>query len=478
MKQSLSAFFSFSVVLPAGAIFFAVPQAISQTGLQSVPQAASQTIPQAAASRARAESLEQLFINLNRQVNPGVVSVSVTKKAGEGFMQSAPGFFRSPLLRETPQVRGAGSGFVIDKSGLIVTNSHVVAGADTIEIHFKDNKKAYPAKLSGRDKLSDIALLKVNVKFPLKPLKLGDSSRLQVGQWVAAFGNPHGYAHTVTKGIISGVKREIDDLNLFPLLQTDAGINQGNSGGPLVNLKGEVIGVNNAIAAGAQGISFAIPINNVKNILQDILKYGYVRRGFIGVMLGWTPKEKGAFVTDVAPGSPAEAGGVQAGDRIIQFQKETIDRPKDLVNAVAKTAVGTTALIKAIRGGKVTALSVTVQPVQERGAFSKIQSRKSLSLPLGFDVINASPAILRRFRLPDLGARRPVVVRVRPDSPAAAAGLKVGDLISMAGGRKISQAADLKKALQKQKTSVSLRVFRYNYLYDQYWLFTVRIHPK
>ena len=375
---------------------------------------------------AKAGDLENIFIELNEKINPGVVSISVTKKLNESLVQLFPGFY---MPRIHPEINGAGSGFVIDKKGIIVTNSHVVSDVDKIEVQFKDRKKTYPAKLLGRDKLSDIAVLKVDVKFPLKTLKLGDSSRLKVGQWVAAFGNPHGYAHTLTKGIISGVKREIDDLNLFPLLQTDASINRGNSGGPLVNLKGEVIGVNNAIDAGAQGISFAIPINNVKNILQDILKYGYVQRGFIGVMLGYTPREKGALVTDVVLGSPAQAGGVKTGDKIVQFQDILINKPKDLVSAVAKTPVNEKAQLKVIRNGKAKNLTLVVKPVQENSfqGLSKLKNYKnSLSFLFGFEAVDSDSRILKDLSLPDMGARYPIITLIKASSPGGSSGIESG----------------------------------------------------
>ena len=420
---------------------------------------------------AEATSLEQAFINLNKKINPGVVSISVTKKMKENLIQLMPGFY----VPGTPQINSAGSGFVIDKKGIIVTNSHVVSGADNIEVRFKDDKKSYPAKLLGSDKLSDIALLKINVKFELQPLKLGNSNQLQVGEWVVAFGNPHGYAHTVTKGIISGVKREIDDLNLFPLLQTDASINQGNSGGPLVNLKGEVIGVNNAIAAGAQGISFAIPIDNVKNILQDILKYGYVRRGFIGVMLGYTPNIKGALVTDIVPESPAKEGGIKRGDLIVQFQDASVDKPKDLVSAVAKTPINKKAIVKILRNGKEKKLTVTVRPVQKDTFTSTINKhKKRFSFAFGFEVINSNVNVLRQFRLPDMGAQHPIVTHVDASSPAAKAGLKPGDLIFKANGKKVYKAQSLKKLLKKKEPN-TLQILRYHYLYDQYLVFSIQL---
>ncbi|MDE0092414.1 MAG: trypsin-like peptidase domain-containing protein, partial [Oligoflexia bacterium] len=199
----------------------------------------------------------QAFVELAKKVQQSVVNISTTKTGVNNMVQVFPGYF---MPFTSPELTAEGSGFIVDKKGLVITNAHVVKNFDKIQVQFVGDDKFYSAKVLGVDSLSDIALLKVNVAKRLKPIVLGDSSKLQVGEWVAAIGNPHGYGHTMTKGIISAVKREIDDLNLFPLLQTDASINPGNSGGPLVNLKGEVVGVNQAIVRGAAGISFAIPI--------------------------------------------------------------------------------------------------------------------------------------------------------------------------------------------------------------------------
>ena len=195
------------------------------------------------------------FIELAKKVRSSVVNISTKREGVNNIVQIFPGYFMPFNL---PEMTASGSGFIIDKAGLIVTNSHVVQNFDKIQVQFSEDDNFYPAKVLGTDSLSDIALLKVSTNKKLVPFKFGDSEQLQVGEWVAAIGNPHGYGHTMTKGIISAVKREIDDLNLFPLLQTDASINPGNSGGPLVNLRGEVVGINQAIARGAMGISFAI----------------------------------------------------------------------------------------------------------------------------------------------------------------------------------------------------------------------------
>ena len=195
------------------------------------------------------------FIELAKKVRSSVVNISTTKEGKNDIVQIFPGYFMPFNL---PEITASGSGFIVDKTGLIITNSHVVQNFDKIQVQFAGDDNFYPAKVLGTDSHSDIALLKVNTNKKLVPFKFGDSEKLQVGEWVAAIGNPHGYGHTMTKGIISAVKREIDDLNLFPLIQTDASINPGNSGGPLVNLKGEVVGVNQAIARGGYGASVSL----------------------------------------------------------------------------------------------------------------------------------------------------------------------------------------------------------------------------
>ena len=307
-------------------------------------------IPQLASS----VSFEQAFINLAKKARPSVVNISTTREKSKNIVQIFPGYL-VPFTQ--PETKASGSGFIIDKQGLIVTNAHVVESSDKISIQFDGDSELYPAQVLGTDRFSDIALLKIKSPKKLQPIKFGNSEKLKVGEWVAAIGNPLGYGHTMTKGIISAVKREIDDLNLYPLLQTDASINLGNSGGPLVNLKGEVVGVNQAIARGATGIGFAIPINNVKEVLKDLKTLGYVRRGFIGVWLNNT-KQGGALVTGVIPKSPAEKAGIKIQDRIIEFNGISIKKPGDLSKTVRKSPFGKQVSLKLIRGGKQITLKI------------------------------------------------------------------------------------------------------------------------
>lgn len=415
------------------------------------------------------------FINLAKKVRHSVVNISITKEGGENVVQLFPGYF---IPFNIPQVTASGSGFIIDKNGLIVTNSHVVQNFDKIQVQFSGDENFYPAKILGSDSLSDIALLKVHTKNKLTPFKFGDSEKLQVGEWVAAIGNPHGYGHTMTKGIISAVKREIDDLNLFPLLQTDASINPGNSGGPLVNLKGEVIGVNQAIVRGAMGIGFAIPINNVKEVLKDLKTFGFVRRGFIGVEFYSNNQQKGAVVTNVIPGSPAEQAGLKIKDQIIEFAGQKIKAPRDLPKAVRKASVGKQVRLKVLRDGKQIQLSITPKILEKNNLASlqnpTVQNKSTIRgqvITGGFKIAKTSKRLLRSFNQPDLGAKNPIVVYVKQASPAFKGGLRAGDLIFQINGKKISSVSDVKTNMIKGLNQFN--VLRYHQRYDKYLLLSI-----
>ena len=414
------------------------------------------------------------FVKLAKQIEPSVVNISIVKKSANNKLFLAPGIY---VPYNPPPISGSGSGFVIDSKGLIVTNTHVITGADEIKIQFAGSKDFYKAELVGKDDLSDIALIKIKPKNSLRPVKLGNSKDIQVGEEVAAFGNPHGYGHSMTQGIISAVKREIDELNLFPLLQTDASINPGNSGGPLVNLKGEVVGVNNAIAAGAQGISFAIPIDNVKNILNDLKIHGYVKRGFIGVQLG--SAQGGSLVMDVVPGGPADRAGIQAYDLIVKFGEAIIKSSRDLANAVAKTPIAKQVPVRIMRNGKKKKLTVTVQRRNENSfnfqkPFSQKSKRKGIKTSIGLSLIDPDSSVFKQLNLPDLGARHPLVLSVNLSSPAGKVGVRSGDLIFKVNGHNVSKTSEFKRHI-KRSGGNTLNILRYHHLYGQYLAFTISL---
>jgi serine protease Do len=282
-----------------------------------------------------------------------------------------PGYPQRIQRDRGPRPLSLGTGFIIDKDGTLLTNYHVIRGADEIQVQFTEdpNEKPVTAQVIGTDPELDIALLKVKTKLPLTAIALGDSDQLEVGEFALAVGNPFGQGHSVTHGLISAKGRTTSELPLANYIQTSAPINPGNSGGPLVNLKGEVIGINNAIDARAQGIGFAIPINAVKKILPTLKEGGKISRGYLGVLvapldtqmaseLGVKKGAKGAVVSQAEPGLPAFKSGIRPYDVITHINEQIIQSPSDLMGAVAATAAGKSINVKILRDGKEKEFSV------------------------------------------------------------------------------------------------------------------------
>jgi len=427
-----------------------------------------------------------LFINLAKAVNPAVVNIFTTYLPRDRQFRRDP--YRDPFFDlfeqfmgpnpygpATPQ-QSLGTGFIIREDGLIVTNNHVVDKADVIKVQLEErNKESFDAKVIGKDARTDIALIKIETKRKLPYLKMGDSASVQVGEWVAAFGNPYGYGHSMTKGIISAVGREIDELNLFPFMQTDASINPGNSGGPLVNTQGLVIGVNAAIDARAQGIGFVIPIDNVKSILPQLEKDGSIQRGFMGVQLEDLDAEQaqslgvkeseGAFVMMVIPGHSAERAGLEAYDLITEFDGKKISSSRDLTKAAAGTPVGKKVTVKVTRNGKPKTLSLTMGTNADLKTARKAQRGQKkiegVKAPynLGFVLSDYSPALAEEFRLPQLRSPRPVILAVEPNSEAARSGLAPGDVILDVNRREVARTQDVIKSLRKGTINI-LRILK------------------
>lgn len=425
------------------------------------------------------------FTKLYDKINPAVVNISTKLSRGP----SPYGQFSDPLwnfifpFKEPPRPEGytpesLGTGFIIESDGLIVTNAHVIESAKSITVRLVDNT-VYKAKVVGKDKSTDIALIKVQLKSKRKLVtaQLGSSQSTKVGEWVAAFGNPYGYSHTMTKGIISAKGREIDELNRFPFLQTDAGINKGNSGGPLVNLQGEVIGVNTAIHPGANGIGFAIPIDNVKTVLADLKKYGFVNRGFLGIYMVNLNLElarqlglkntKGALIIETLKGGPAQVAGIKPYDVVVKFDGKKIESVKQLINAVGSSPINKKIPMEIRRRGKQYSLKVTlVSRNQSRSKSSPFQSARrggehtvSAKFNLGFTMLEGSVAVAQKFNLPYLkGNQKPVVKRVRDGSPAAEGGLRSLDIILDVNLKSVSQVKDVNASLKKGNNFV--RVLR------------------
>lgn len=288
---------------------------------------------------------------------------------GFGF-EFAPEFRDFFKERVVPQ-KGAGSGFIIDEKGYILTNNHVVQGADEIKVSLRDGRK-FTGKVAGQDSDLDVAIVKIEAKgVSLPTLPLGDSSKIRPGEWVIAIGNPYGFANTVTAGIISATGRTIEDLGKKNLIQIDAPINPGNSGGPLLNLKGEVIGINVAIVAGAQGIGFAIPVNAAKDVMGDLIEKGKVVRAWLGIYMRDVdekiasylelPIAEGVIVTDLAKDSPAEKMGLKKYDVIREVNEAKVNKSSEVQNIVQKLKPGESISLKIYREGKLVTLKGKVE---------------------------------------------------------------------------------------------------------------------
>lgn len=408
----------------------------------------------------------QSFVELAERVKPAVVNISATKTVrvpgnpfrhffgpqGSPFDDFFGRFFGEIPDRELKQ-QSLGSGFIVDKDGYILTNNHVVAGANEIKVKLADGRE-FKAKVIGRDSKTDIALIKISSPFrDLPTLPLGDSDSVQVGEWVIAVGNPFGLGNTVTQGIISATGRVIGAGPYDNFLQTDAPINPGNSGGPLVNLKGEAVGICTAIVAGGQGIGFAIPINMAKTAVPQLKEKGKVVRGWIGVSIQTiTPEiaqslglksEKGALVADVVPDGPAAAAGIVTGDVIVSFDGREVKNFSDLSRYVAETAVGKTVSMRIIRSGKETEVKVTVAEMTEERMAA--QREGGVRKDIGITVENITPQLQRQLGLKD--RRGVVVVDVESGSPADMAGIQVGDVIREINRTKIGSLKDYEKVM-------------------------------
>ena len=422
------------------------------------------------------------FVELAKRVKPGVVNISTTKVVkggGRVFRQfSPPSRERDPFrdffgedffdrfFGETPQrdyvQRSLGSGFIIDRDGYIITNNHVIEGASEIRVRLSTEKE-FEAEVVGRDQKTDLALIKIKSFQELPVQELGDSDRVEIGEWVMAIGNPFGLSHTVTVGIVSAKGRVIGSGPYDDFIQTDASINPGNSGGPLFNMNGEVVGINTAIVAAGQGIGFAIPINAAKEIIPQLKKKGKVTRGGIGVYVQkLTPdlaksfgleKNKGALVADVIPGSAAEAGGIHRGDVIVKFNGKDIDEMNELPRMVASTPVGKEVEVGILREGKPMTLKLKVGELKDEAAAPALEKTK---LELGMSVQEVTPEIARQLRLSDSSGV--VVNQVEPGSAADEAGVQRGDVIREVSGQNIRNVEDYRSALTKVKKGDVIRL--------------------
>ena len=467
-------------------------------GVSCLVVSMSESLPRrmatAAPTAADARQLSGIFREVSREAIPSIVAIETRGKAmaangsdfddedsplGDLFKQNPQfrDFFRDRQRKggEAPRSRGMGSGFIIDESGVIITNSHVVRGAEEVKIRLQDGQE-YTATDIKMDDTSDVAVLRINGAKGLKSLKFGDSDSAEIGDWVMAVGNPFDVGVTVTAGIISAKSRGLGIAHREDFLQTDAAINPGNSGGPLLNLNGEVIGVNTAISSrsgGSEGIGFAIPVNMVKWISQQLLTSGKVKRAYLGIKLQELDPQlakglkldglEGAIVSAVMKGSPAEDAKLQEGDVILELNGRKIVNHKTLINTVERLDVGKTYKALVIREGQKLELPITMREMPEdffvanrngprRGPGKGPTPKEESFNELGVQVKEMTPEFAKELGYEDKVAGL-VVTAVDPKGAAALAGITPGLIIEKVGSKKIASAKDLEEALK----SVSLK---------------------
>jgi serine protease Do len=414
------------------------------------------------------------FIDLAKKLKPAVVNISTSKTVTPQRSFQRP---RTPLGQDpfeeffnrffdVPQrqykQRSLGSGFIISNDGLILTNNHVVGGADEIKVKLGDGRE-FKAVIKGTDQKLDLAVLKIDVKGALPVAELGDSDSIQVGEWVLAIGNPFGLNQTVTAGIISATGRVIGSGPYDDFIQTDASINPGNSGGPLFDAQGKVIGINTAIVAGGQGIGFAIPINMAKDVLPQLEKSGKVTRGWLGVAVQqMTPElaksfgvssENGALVSEVIKDSPAYKAGIKIGDIITEFDGKTIHEMNSISRYVAATPVGKKVKVKVLRNGKPVEMTVKIEKLkegEEKPVTEEAEDR------LGLTVMELNGELAARMRINE--TKGVVVTEVKEGSVAEETGIAAGDIIKEINGTVINTMEDYNKAVSAQKKGSVMRI--------------------
>ena len=443
------------------------------------------------------------FTDLVEQVGPSVVNIRTLEKASsrsvngveadEDMQELLRKFFgdrmpggpkadpktdkadpKTPPRRRTPQPesredqpRGVGSGFILSADGLVMTNAHVVEGADDVLVTLPD-KREFKAKIIGTDKRSDVALIKIEATG-LPAVKIGDVNRLKVGEWVMAIGSPFGLENTVTAGIVSAKQRDTGDY--LPLIQTDVAINPGNSGGPLINMRGEVVGINSQIysrSGGFQGISFAIPIDEATRVSDQLRTTGRVSRGRIGVQMDQVsketaeslglPKAQGALVRGVEAGAPAALAGIEAGDVILKFGNNTIEKPSDLQRSVGNTKPGSKSTLSVFRRGVTKELTITVAEIEDEKMAKKPAAKEvkpKVAAPAqawGLTVSELSEASKKELKIKG---------GVKVDSVSDAserAGLREGDVIISVANTDISSVKELEAVIAKADKTKSINL--------------------
>ena len=431
------------------------------------------------------------FKSLVKNAAPAVVNISTIQKKSR---QSLPGFdFQGPNGEEIPEIfrhffrfphpnqapdapsqkapQSLGSGFIISADGYILTNHHVVKGAEQVLVRLSDRREL-EAEIIGSDERSDIALLKIDASN-LSVVKFGDSSKLEAGEWVLAIGSPFGFDHTVTAGIVSATGRALQNETYVPFIQTDVAINPGNSGGPLFNLKGEVIGINSQIytrSGGFMGLSFAIPIDVAMNVSTQLKSDGFVTRGWLGVVIQEVNKElaesvgldkpAGALVAKVLPDSPAETAGLQDGDIILKFNGQSINLSSDLPHQVGRVIPGSNVKLDIIRAGKNKAVRAKIGTLSDGGAPIKASGR--IPAQRESNRLNVVVSELTDKQKNKWNLRNGIAIEKVLNGAGANAGLVAGDIVTMLNGKRVKSVRQFVSLLNElpEGRSVPMRIVR------------------
>ena len=444
---------------PANALSRAFRHA-SEVAMPSVVTIRSKTKAQAAAPRARANGNGN---NGNgRGVNPFKGTPFEDFFNGQEFGDNGP-------MQGRPQREGMGSGVIIDKAGIVLTNNHVVAGADEVLVQLADGRE-FKGEDIKTDEQTDLAVVHIKGAGSLPAAKLGNSDSLEIGDWVIAIGNPFELEHTVSAGIISGKGRELGSIRRAQFLQTDAAINPGNSGGPLVDLDGEVIGINTAIASNSgsfAGIGFAIPINTAKWVTSQLIKKGSVERAYLGVAIGEVTRElagkvgvkrgEGVLVSEVYPNTPAAEAGIQDGDVVTKFADHKVHGPRELQEMVERVPLDSKQSVEVVRDGKPVMLTITAKPLpknfgaavgesHEEAEHAEAPKFESNNLGLEVTELAANEALARSYK----GFSGVLISKVEPNGPAAEQGLREGMLIMKVGSTPVKTVEDFQAAVKAE----------------------------
>ena len=413
-----------------------------------------------------------------KEASPAVVNIDTEAMVQRSFSPFPDDpFFREffgdrfdRFSREVP-MRGKGSGFIVTGDGYILTNNHVVDGPDnmTIEVTLSDGR-SFPARVVGKDPSYDLAVIKID-SSDLPKVKMGEYDRIEVGEWVIAIGNPYGFESSVTVGVVSAKNRSVRarNLNFDGFIQTDAAINPGNSGGPLLGLDGQVIGINTAIVPYAQGIGFAVPVNMAKQIMDDLIQYGKVNRGWLGVYLQPLTREfasaygiksgEGALVSDVVKGAPAEKAGILRGDVVTAIDGRKVKDHGDLIVAIRQHLAGEKVELTVIRKGVQKKINVTLSAVPtEEVSEAPVKDEPVSSSKLGISIASGTPELREKYGIEETGGA--IITGVLPGSLGHRMGLREGDVILEINGETVKDHAQLEEILSRDLKSLAMLVLR------------------